>query len=294
MATLALANIRDIVGWLRNIEETVGNLYTRAAEIFAGDEFFSSFLAQLAEDEKTHEQFMSMILEMLPQRKIPLVVDIVLDKRTRDNVESTLRRFDEQLGKEHISKRQIVEYMARAEFSELNPVFLYIVGIFSEKSRETENIADEIQRHLSDVQEFIGALPEDLRPSIDVGMFPLVREKRFLVVDDHESLRNLVASLLAGKGMVETASGASEGLAKVRKHFYNGIVSDIQMPMMDGIEFYRQSVAYDSRLSSHFLFYSADLSCERENFLKQNNLLFLRKPFGLDEFMDRMEQVLRQ
>jgi CheY-like chemotaxis protein len=293
MATLALANIRDIVSWLKCIEESVCFLYKRAAEAFVHDEHFSTFLMKLEEDEKTHAQFMSMILEMLPQRT-PHVMDIVLDQKTRDNLETTLKRFDEHLSKEHISKNQIVEYMARAEFSELNPVFLYIVSIFGERSRETENMTNEIQRHLSDVQEFIGALPENLKPSVDVGLFPLVKEKRFLVVNDHESLRNLIASLLSSKGTVETVSGATEGLEKVREHFYNGIVSDIQMPVMDGIEFYRQSVAYDSRLSKHFLFYSADFSPDCESFLKQNKLLFLRKPFGLDEFIDTMDQVLRQ
>ena len=294
MATLALADIRDIVSWLKCIEESVSFLYKRAAETFIHDEHFSTFLTQLEEDEKTHAQFMSMILELLPQRKLPRVVDIVLDQRTRDSVETTLKKFDEHLSKEHITKKQIVEYMARAEFSELNPVFLYVAGTFGERSRETENMANEIQRHLSDVKEFIRALPGNQRPSIDVGLFPLVKEKRFLVVDDHESLRNLVASLLADKGTVEAVSGASEGLEKMREHFYNGIVSDIQMPLMDGIEFYRQSVAYDSRLSKHFLFYSADLSSDRESFLKENNLLFLRKPFGLDEFIDTIDRVLQR
>jgi len=187
-----------------------------------------------------------------------------------------------------------VEYMARAEFSELNPLFLYIVSKFGGVSREAENIAAEIQAHLSRIRELIDALPQNLKPSIDVGMFPSVWEERFLVVDDHEALRKLVASLLARRGKVETASGASEALEKVRQHFYNGIVSDIQIPRMDGIEFYRQGVAYDSRLKGRFLFYSADVSPEREAFLKKNNLHFLRKPFGLGEFMDTMDQILRQ
>lgn len=294
MATLALVDIRDIVSWLKCIEESVCFLYKRAAEAFVHDEHFSTFIMKLEEDEKTHAQFMSMILEMLPQRKIPYLVDIVLDQRTRDSVETTLKRFDEHLSKKDISKNQIVEYMARAEFSELNPVFLYIISIFGEMGREAENMANEIQRHLSDVQEFIDALPDDLKPSVDVGLFPLVKEKRLLVVDDQEPLRNLVASLLAHKGTVETVSGASEGLELVREHFYNGIVSDIQMPIIDGIEFYRQSIAYDSRLRRHFLFYSAGMSPDHEFFLKQNNLLFLRKPFGLDEFINTMDQVLRQ
>jgi len=294
MGTLALADIRDIVTWLEHIEGWVGDLYARAAEACVQDEHFSAFLTQLAEDEKSHAQFMSMVLEYLPRRQRPLVVDIVLDQKTRDSVETSLKRFEDHLGEKGISKRQIVEYMARTEFSELNPVFLYVVGKFGEMSRETENMAAEIQVHLSHIQEFIGALPQDLQPSVDVGMFPSVREERFLVVDDHEPLRKLVASLLARRGKVETASGAGEALEKVRQHFYNGIVSDIQMPRMDGIEFYRQGVAYDSRLKGRFLFYSADVNPEREAFLKKNNLHFLRKPFGLGEFLDTMDQILRQ
>jgi CheY-like chemotaxis protein len=294
MGTLALTDIRDIVTWLKHIEGSVGSLYGRAAEACIHDEQFSTFLTQLAEDEKSHAQFMSMVLECLPQRKEPLVVDIVLDQKTRDSVETSLKRFDDHLRGKGISKRQIVEYMARVEFSELNPVFLYIMGKFGEMSREAENMAAEIQSHLSHIQEFIEALPQDLQPSVDVDMFPSVREYRFLVVDDHKSLRELVASLLARRGKVETVSGASEALEKVREHFYNGIVSDIEMPKMDGIEFYRHGVAYDSRLKEHFLFYSADINPEREAFLKKNNLHFLRKPFGLSEFLDTMDQILRQ
>ena len=294
MGTLALADIRDIVTWLKHIEGSVGSLYARAAEACVHDEHFSTFLTQLAEDEKSHAQFMSMVLESLPQRKKPLVVDIVLDERTRDSVETSLKRFDDHLGGKGISKGQIVEYMARAEFSELNPVFLYIVGTFGEMSREAENIAAEIQAHLSHIRQFIDALPQDLKPSLDVGMFPPVWEERFLVVDDHKPLRELVASLLARRGKVETASGGSEALEKVRRHFYHGIVSDIQMPRMDGIELYRQGVAYDSRLKGRFLFYSADVSPERKAFLKKNNLRFLKKPFGLGEFLDTMDQILNE
>ncbi|MHC4539721.1 MAG: response regulator [Planctomycetota bacterium] len=294
MGTVALADIRDIVEWLKHIEGSVGSLYARAAEACAQDQHFSTFLTQLAEDEKSHAQFMTMVLGNLPPREKPLVVDIVLDQKTRESVETCLKRFEDHLGGKGISKGQIVEYMARAEFSELNPVFLYIVSKFGELSREAENIAAEIEAHLSHVREFIDALPPNLKPSVDVHTFPSVWEERFLVVDDHQALRELVASLLGRKGKVETASEASEALDKVKQHFYNGIVSDIQMPRMDGIEFHRQAVAYDSRLKGRFLFYSADVSPEREAFLKENHLPFLRKPFGLGEFMDTMDRICRQ
>jgi CheY-like chemotaxis protein len=79
----------------------------------------------------------------------------------------------------------------------------------------------------------------------------------------------------------------------VREHFYNGIISDIQMPGMDGLEFYRRAVEYDPKLKKRFLFYSADITPEREEYLKKNKLRFLRKPFALGEFMDTIDQIIR-
>ena len=77
----------------------------------------------------------------------------------------------------------------------------------------------EIQSHLLHIQDFTDSLDRQLKPSIDVATLPAVWENRFLVVDDHESLRRLVASLLARRGSVETVADGSKGLDKVREHF---------------------------------------------------------------------------
>jgi len=49
-----------------------------------------------------------------------------------------------------------------------------------------------------------------------------------------------------------------------------------------------------TQLKKHFLFYSADITPEREAYLKKNKLRFLRKPFALGEFMDTIDQLIRQ
>ena len=294
MATSALVDIQDVISWLRQIEDRVGSLYFQAAKAFEDDVDFSSFLSRLAEDEQSHAKFMSTILSYLSEPTAPSVLDIALDSKTRDRVEAPLKRFQDHLTGKSISKRRVVEYMARAESSELNPVFLYIVGKFSGINRESERMTAEIQSHLSRIQDFTDSLDQNLKPSINVKTLPAVWENRFLVVDDHEPLRRLVASLLARRGAVETVAGGNEGLDKVRKHFYNGIVSDIEMPGLDGFEFYNRAVDYDSKLKAHFLFYSADITPEREAFLKKNRLSFLRKPFGLSEFHESMDRVLKQ
>jgi len=294
MVTSAIADIGDVVSWLEYIEQFVSRLYTSAAKAFAHDKHFSSFLTRLAEDEQSHAQFMSMVSKHLQEKKDLFLLDIALDRKTRDHVETPLKRFEDHLTDKSISKRRVVEYMARAESSELNPVFLYIVGKFGEMNREAERMTADIQSHLSRIRDYINILPKDLKPSIDVGTLPAVWEERFLVVDDHEPLRELVSSLLSRRGAVEAVAGAGDGLERVREHFYNGVVSDIQMPGMDGLDFYQQAVECNPQLKKHFLFYSADITPEREAYLKKNELRFLWKPFALGEFMDTIDQILRQ
>jgi len=294
MVSKALADIRDVVNWIESVEQLVGRLYTSAAKAFAHDKHFSVFLRRLAEDEQSHAEFMSRISAHLREKKRRFVLDIALDRKTRDCVEAPLKRFEEHLAGKSISKRRVVEYMARAESSELNPVFLYIVGKFGEIDRKTERMIADIQSHLTRIRDYINILPQDLKPSIDVGTLPAVWEERFLVVDDHEPLRELVAALLSRWGAVEVVAGGMDGLEKVREHYYNGIVSDIQMPGMDGFEFYQRAVESNPNLKKHFLFYSADITPEREEYLKKNKLCFLRKPFELVEFMDTIDQILRQ
>lgn len=292
MTTSAIVEIGEVVSWLKSIEEWVERLYTRSAKAFVRDKEFSGFLNQLADDEKLHAKFMSMISDDLVKTKRQVLLDVVLDEKTINNVEEPLKKFGNLLVRKSISKKQIVEYMARAETSELNPVFLYIVGTFKEMNREAEGITAEIQSHLLRIQSFIGTLPKELKPSINLDTFNSIWENRFLIVDDNEPLRKLVASLLSNRGTVEVTAGGNEGMEKVRKHFYNGIVSDIEMPSMDGFEFYKRAVEYDSRLKKHFVFYSADITPEREAYLKKNNLWFLRKPFGLSEFQEIMDKIL--
>jgi len=294
MATSAILEIKEVVSWLKSIEQRVGNIYTKASQSFIKDKEFSDFLNQLSKDEDLHAEFMSMVLDNLIKTKNRFLLDIILDDKTRDNVEGLLSKFENLIAKENIIKQQVIEYMVRAESCELNPVFLYIAGTFGQLNRETEYISSEIQSHLARIQNFIERLPLELKPSISLDSFASIWDKRFLVVDDDETLRKLVGSLLSAKGNTEIVSNGREALEKVKEHFYNGIVSDIEMPGMNGIEFYKRAVSYDPRLKKHFLFYSANITTQRQDYFNKNHLQFLRKPFGLSEFQNIIEQFLRQ
>jgi CheY-like chemotaxis protein len=292
MAALALVDVTDIVEWLRDTEARIGLLYARAAEACSEDAGFSAFLRGLSEDEKAHAGFMSWAGEQLHHRRTRPPLDILLDARTQSMVEELLQRFERLLTRTPVAKKDVIEYLARAEASELNPIFLYVAGESRRAGREGERMTGEIQAHLRRIQLFLDDLPSDQRPSINVSTLPVVGEKRFLVVEDRGPLRKLLASLLARRGTVDTAGGGHEGLEKLREHFHDGIVAGVQMPRMDGLELYRRAVEYDPRLSGRFLFCSGSLSRAREKYLTEHNLPYLHKPFGLTEFQAAMDGIL--
>jgi CheY-like chemotaxis protein len=292
MATSALVDVRDVVEWLVHNEERIGRLYRAAAKVCCHDSTFSRFLVQLADDEKSHAEFMSRAWESLRTVEDRPTLDIVLDKETRRKVEELFERFEHLLVKIKVSRKDVVEYIARAESSELNPVFLYVADEYRKTGREGEHMTGEIQGHLLRIQNFVEDLPRDERPSVDVLSLPAVGEFRFLVVDDHGPVRRLMASLLSRRGMVDTAEASEEGLERLREHFHDGVISDIQMPGMGGFEFYKRAVEYDDRLKRRFLFCSGDVDSATEDLLRKDDLPLLKKPFALHDFYGAVEKIL--
>jgi len=65
--------------------------------------------------------------------------------------------------------------------------------------------------------------------------------KRILLVDDEENTRMALSRLLTREGyIVDTVANGFEALNHLREHDVNLIVTDINMPEMNGIEFLRE------------------------------------------------------
>ena len=65
--------------------------------------------------------------------------------------------------------------------------------------------------------------------------------KTILTVDDSASIRQMVSFTLKGAGytVVEAVDG-EDGLAKVRSNTVNMIITDLNMPKLDGIGFIKK------------------------------------------------------
>jgi YesN/AraC family two-component response regulator len=64
---------------------------------------------------------------------------------------------------------------------------------------------------------------------------------KLLVVDDEAMIRESLATLLEDQGhVVDTAPGAIEGWKLVDDEKYDLILTDLEMPEIDGFEFIKQ------------------------------------------------------
>ncbi|MBL8331684.1 MAG: response regulator, partial [Rubrivivax sp.] len=69
-------------------------------------------------------------------------------------------------------------------------------------------------------------------------------ELNVLVVDDEPAIRQVLGSAIAKAGYaVDSAASAAEALAKLDKTPFEVVISDVFMPVTDGIELLRQARA---------------------------------------------------
>ena len=62
--------------------------------------------------------------------------------------------------------------------------------------------------------------------------------KRILVVDDEAQIRTMLTQMLEQEGYtVHTAENGEEGLAMVGRHSFDLVVTDMIMPVKDGLKF---------------------------------------------------------
>jgi signal transduction histidine kinase/ligand-binding sensor domain-containing protein/DNA-binding response OmpR family regulator len=66
------------------------------------------------------------------------------------------------------------------------------------------------------------------------------KDRRILIIEDEEALRQLLVSIFSVHYRIEQAANGEEGLAIARKLHPDIIVSDIMMPVMNGLELCRQ------------------------------------------------------
>ena len=115
-----------------------------------------------------------------------------------------------------------------------------------------------------------------------------------LVVDDESHIRHVVRLKLQNAGYeVITASDGEEGLAAALEHRPNLVITDFQMPFMDGLELCNQLKAHPATCHIPAIMLTArGHSLEFEPGQQTNIVEVLTKPFSSREVVQRVHQLI--
>lgn len=108
---------------------------------------------------------------------------------------------------------------------------------------------------------------------------------RVLIVDDEPSILRAVSRTLGRSHDVETAMDGDEALARIRKDpdRYDAVMTDVQMPRLNGVELFRAIEREFPTLADRVLFMTGGVfAADVEAFLRSVKQRVLRKPFDPD------------
>jgi len=287
--------MKEIITWLRELEKKACELYEGASEELAGsDRDFSAFLKRLADDEALHYHLMSSASEYLQSIGENPSSAIVLDEPTKELVEEPLRKCAGYLEEGVLDRKDVMECIARAEFSEWNDIFLYVINTLKERHKAFQHVAAQIQAHENRISSFVQSMEESTRPTTDVSKLPRIWDHTFLIVDDQPAITELFATVFGRYGKTDTASNGEEALKRVRSQYYNVIISDIDMPVLSGLDFARKAIDEDKTVARRILLCSGNVGQQVDRFCDEFRIRFVRKPVSLNDLKKEVADVLRE
>ncbi len=115
---------------------------------------------------------------------------------------------------------------------------------------------------------------------------------RILVVDDDEILRATLTTILSRRGFeVDSVADGLEALEAIRGKAYDLVVTDIEMPRLDGITLLDRASALNPRLS--FIVITAYASVESAvEALRRGAYDYLLKPLNFDDLILKIQRLL--
>lgn len=280
----------DIVYWLAGVEEKAATFYTQASVVFTADKEFSGFLSLLAEEEAEHVKILSDAAGCMGQNSI-VVARFTVDETMQSGVEAPFDRAQVLLEKGTLTKEAIVAVIAEAEFSEWNEIFLYVVDTLKGQGKSFQKAVAKIDRHRTAIETFISAFPGGDRILANIGRLRPVWQRRILVVEDDPAIAALIKCLVMAESEVVLARDGQQGLDCIREGHFNVVVSDVEMPNINGIELYKQALQIDPSLKKHFVFFSGTRKPEHHQFFQSENLVLLQKPSSLSSLRSAIYAV---
>jgi CheY-like chemotaxis protein len=284
---------QETIDWLVRIEDSACKVYKSASFKFTEDREFADFLLKLSNEEKEHYDFLCEVKEYLKDDK-DLSSQISIDNDTKKKIERPFVECKEKMDTGVFTRKEMINSMVDIEFSELNHIFLNVINALKGRSGDFIPMAARIQQHGKNIERFIESQPESNEFLERIIHLPNVLEEKILVVNYYEVVVNLLEDILKIEGIIERASNGHEALEKVSDKYYSVIITDVNMPVMNGIELYNKAVERYPNIKERFLFILASLDEKHLSFFRENNLRYFIKPVPANDIRKAVIDIMNR
>jgi len=159
-----------------------------------------------------------------------------------------------------------------------NPSDSKIVKIFQKLCEDDINHYDRIKKYMNDVGVAL--------------QIPAPGTKRVLLVMKDETVTKLLETILSTEGEIDVAGNGLEALNRVKEKSYDLIISAVEMPVIDGLQFFMEAKTLLPDLAKKFLFFTSPPSPEQLSFFQDKNLRYLVKPSTIAEIRETALEML--
>lgn len=286
--------MRDIINWLLDMESLAAKVYKSASERLDADvdNDLREFIEHLSKEEKEHHDIILKAMGLTDNNADTLAV-VTLSEERKKEIENSFRAFEKRVIAGDFTAENLIDCVVTTEFSEWNDIFLYTINTLKHKHREFVPVAARIHHHKRKIEDFLSNHPKFKGYISKIRELPLIWEENLLVVDDDESIRDALGAIVEKEGNIEKAGDGVEALEKVNSRYYAAIITDVDMPGMGGIEFYRKATEKYPTLKGRFLFFTGASGPERISFFEKEGVRYLLKPATIKDLRRAVGEILR-
>ena len=283
--------MKEIIKWLREVEDLACETYLQASSMYKDNQNLSGFLKDIAEEEAWHYHVIGSAASLLEEEP-GLLSAVDLDKETSNRILNYFFELRDGLDNNSFSQDELLKRIVEVEMSEWNDIFVYVVNSLRAKKQEFKYPAIRMQSHLLKIRKYLGLVEQRRDILSNISTLPPVWVEKILIVEDERLISELMKSMLNRDGDVDIAENGADALELLKNKYYKLIISDIEMPVMDGLSFYQEAKKHYPNLQERFLFITGNLSNKRQNFIDSEGVPVLTKPMKIAELQDICSKIL--
>ena len=120
----------------------------------------------------------------------------------------------------------------------------------------------------------------------------VMKSKKALVIDSNDYVSRFFEIVLGETHSVCRADNGIDGLKQIRENSFDLIVSEYEMPFMNGMEMFSLAEKIDPALKDRILFISSTDDDKFLTFVKERDIAYIQKPASVTVIKDMVKKVI--